>query len=154
MSDGISLLVYPVTDLGRAKALFTALLGVEPYADQPYYVGYRVGGQEIGLDPNGHAKAPGPIGYRRWTHRGEPRPWRPAGRPGRRRRTSAAAGSRRSSPTRTATSSAWCRADARGMRGAVQLPPSRDRELRTFDGIGAGTRSTIATPRASTDPRP
>lgn len=23
-----------------------------------------MGGQEIGLDPNGHAKAPGPIGYR------------------------------------------------------------------------------------------
>jgi predicted enzyme related to lactoylglutathione lyase len=30
------------------------LLGVEPYADAPYYVGFKVGNQEIGLDPNGH----------------------------------------------------------------------------------------------------
>ena len=64
MKQGIGLLVYPVKDLSRAKALFTALLGTEPYADAPYYVGYRVGEQEIGLDPNGHQSgATGPIGY-------------------------------------------------------------------------------------------
>jgi AhpD family alkylhydroperoxidase len=64
MKQGIGLLVYPVKDLGRAKALFSALLGTEPYADAPYYVGYRVGEQEIGLDPNGHKSgATGPIGY-------------------------------------------------------------------------------------------
>ncbi|MCA1553160.1 MAG: glyoxalase [Chloroflexi bacterium] len=40
--------------MARAKALFRTLLGVEPYADQPYYVGFRVGDQEIGLDPNSH----------------------------------------------------------------------------------------------------
>ena len=40
------------------------MLGVEPYVDQPYYLGFRVGNQEIGLDPNGHAKGmTGPIGY-------------------------------------------------------------------------------------------
>jgi predicted enzyme related to lactoylglutathione lyase len=39
-------------------------LGVEPYADMPYYVGFRVGDQEIGLDPNAHAKGvTSPIGY-------------------------------------------------------------------------------------------
>jgi predicted enzyme related to lactoylglutathione lyase len=38
--------------------------GVEPYADQPYYVGYRVGEQEIGLDPNGHKQGlTGPLPY-------------------------------------------------------------------------------------------
>jgi len=36
-------------------------LGVEPYVNEPYYVGYRVGGLEIGLDPN--AQNAGPITY-------------------------------------------------------------------------------------------
>ncbi len=54
MNQGITTIVYPVQDLARAKALFRALLGVEPYADAPYYVGFKVGGQDIGLDPNGH----------------------------------------------------------------------------------------------------
>jgi len=64
MKQGIQLLVYPVKDVARAKALYSELLGVEPYADQPYYVGFRTGDQEIGLDPSGHAKGlTGPIGY-------------------------------------------------------------------------------------------
>ena len=54
MNQGVTTVVYPVKDLVKAKALFSALLGVEPYADAPYYVGYKVGGQDIGLDPNGH----------------------------------------------------------------------------------------------------
>jgi predicted enzyme related to lactoylglutathione lyase len=64
MNHGISLLVYPVKDIARAKTLYSKLLGVQPYVDQPYYVGFRVGEQEIGLDPNGHRKGlAGPIGY-------------------------------------------------------------------------------------------
>ena len=64
MSQGISLFVYPVKDLAQAKTLYSTLLGVEPYADQPYYVGFRLRDQEIGLDPNGHNKGmTGPIGY-------------------------------------------------------------------------------------------
>ena len=32
--------------------------------DEAYYVGFRVGDQEIGLDPNGHNKGmTGPVGY-------------------------------------------------------------------------------------------
>ena len=54
MTEGARLIVYPVTDVAKAKDLYGTLLGVEPYADQPYYVGYRIDGQEIGLDPNGH----------------------------------------------------------------------------------------------------
>src|SRR5437899_2318256 len=54
MTSGMRTFVYPVSDLAQAKALWQAFLGVEPYADQPYYVGFRVGDQEIGLDPNGH----------------------------------------------------------------------------------------------------
>ncbi|MEU5364204.1 VOC family protein [Streptomyces sp. NPDC005925] len=64
MTDGLKTIIYPVKDLGRAKALFGALLGVEPYADEPYYVGYRAAGQDVGLDPNGHAKGmTGPVPY-------------------------------------------------------------------------------------------
>jgi predicted enzyme related to lactoylglutathione lyase len=62
MKQGIGLLVYPVKDVARAKAVFTQLLGAEPYVDQPYYVGYRVGDQEVGLDP--HGQSAGPIAYR------------------------------------------------------------------------------------------
>ena len=54
MNQGARTIIYPVKDIARAKELFHSLLGVEPYADQPYYVGFRVGDQEIGLDPNGH----------------------------------------------------------------------------------------------------
>src|SRR3982750_3417862 len=54
MNHGIKVVVYPVTDLAGAKATFQTFLGVEPYADSPYYVGFKVGDMDIGLDPNGH----------------------------------------------------------------------------------------------------
>ncbi|WP_330232137.1 VOC family protein [Nocardia sp. NBC_00508] len=65
MTAGLQTIIYPVTDLAKAKSVFAALLGVDPIADTPYYVGYRVAGQDIGLDPNGHAGKgmTGPIGY-------------------------------------------------------------------------------------------
>ncbi len=56
MTLRINPVVYPVKDLAQAKTLYGKLLGVGPYADTPYYVGFRVGDQEIGLDPNGHDK--------------------------------------------------------------------------------------------------
>ena len=52
-TQGIKTVLHPVTDLAAAKAVYTALLGVEPQADAPYYVGYDVEGQHIGLVPNG-----------------------------------------------------------------------------------------------------
>ena len=48
----VSLIVYPAKELVSTKQIFSKFLGVEPYVDGPYYVGYRVGGMEIGLDPN------------------------------------------------------------------------------------------------------
>ena len=54
MNRGIVVVIYPVKDLAKAKELFRNLLGTEPYTDSPFYVGFRVGDQEIGLDPNGH----------------------------------------------------------------------------------------------------
>ena len=59
----INNIAFPVSDLTAAKALFTALLSTEPYADMPYYVGFRAGdGPEIGLDPN-TKPGDGPICY-------------------------------------------------------------------------------------------
>jgi predicted enzyme related to lactoylglutathione lyase len=54
MNQGIKTVIYPVTDLAQAKATFQAFLGAEPNADSPYYVGFKVGDMDIGLDPNGH----------------------------------------------------------------------------------------------------
>jgi len=61
MDQGMRLLVFPVKDLAKAKALYRELLGVDPYADMPYYVGFRTGDLEIGLDPRG--KTAGPLAY-------------------------------------------------------------------------------------------
>ena len=55
------LVVFPASDLAKEKAIFTALVGTEPYVDGDYYVGYRVDDVEVGLDPNAHQK--GPIVY-------------------------------------------------------------------------------------------
>ena len=64
MTAGLKTIIYPVKDLTAAKALFSALLGVEPYADEPYYVGFKDAGQDVGLDPNGHARGmTGPVPY-------------------------------------------------------------------------------------------
>jgi predicted enzyme related to lactoylglutathione lyase len=64
MNQGIGTIIYPVTDIAQAKKLFSQLLGVEPYMDEPYYVGYKLGNQDIGLDPNGYNQGmTGPVSY-------------------------------------------------------------------------------------------
>jgi predicted enzyme related to lactoylglutathione lyase len=60
MAQNVKLLVFPVTDVETAKTYYSTFLGVEPYVDSPYYVGYRVGELEVGLDPN---SSTGPISY-------------------------------------------------------------------------------------------
>ena len=50
---GARTLLHPVADLHAAKAVYTALLGVEPIADSEYYVGFEAAGQHVGLVPNG-----------------------------------------------------------------------------------------------------
>lgn len=52
-TDGAKTLLHPVADLEKAKAVYVALLGTEPQADSPYYVGFDVAGQHIGLVPAG-----------------------------------------------------------------------------------------------------
>ena len=63
-TEGIKTVLHPVSDLARAKAVYTALLGIEPQADAPYYVGYDVAGQHIGLVPGGGPQGmTSPIAY-------------------------------------------------------------------------------------------
>ncbi|HKS98324.1 MAG TPA: VOC family protein [Rugosimonospora sp.] len=52
-TEGIKTVLHPVTDLTAAKAVYTALLGVAPSADAPYYVGFDAADQHIGLVPGG-----------------------------------------------------------------------------------------------------
>jgi predicted enzyme related to lactoylglutathione lyase len=52
-TQGIKTVLHPVSDLAAAKAVYSALLGVAPQADAPYYVGFEAAGQHIGLVPGG-----------------------------------------------------------------------------------------------------
>jgi predicted enzyme related to lactoylglutathione lyase len=57
-TQGVKTILHPVTDLEKAKPVYAALLGIEPMADSPYYVGFEAEGQQIGLVPNSDMTAP------------------------------------------------------------------------------------------------
>ncbi|HET7537486.1 MAG TPA: VOC family protein [Candidatus Didemnitutus sp.] len=57
MIRGLRTALYPAPDLARAKAWYAATLGVAPYFDEPFYVGFNVGGFELGLVPDAAASA-------------------------------------------------------------------------------------------------
>jgi len=50
--EGLRTVIYPAPDLGAAKQWWTALLGIDPYFDQPFYVGFSVAGYELALMPD------------------------------------------------------------------------------------------------------
>ena len=50
---GLRTAIYPVTDLAAAKAWYAEVLQLQPYFDEPFYVGLAVGGFELGLVPDG-----------------------------------------------------------------------------------------------------
>lgn len=63
-TQGIRTVLHPVSDPATAKAVYAALLGVEPSADAPYYVGFDVDGQHIGLVPHsGPQGTASPVSY-------------------------------------------------------------------------------------------
>lgn len=63
-TQGILTVLHPVSDVAAAKAVYAALLGVEPSADSEYYVGFDAAGQHIGLVPNGGPqKMDSPVAY-------------------------------------------------------------------------------------------
>jgi predicted enzyme related to lactoylglutathione lyase len=63
MINGLRTVKYPVADLDRAKAWFTEVFGCAPYFDQPFYVGFSVGGFELGLVPDGTPGTDGSVVY-------------------------------------------------------------------------------------------
>jgi predicted enzyme related to lactoylglutathione lyase len=52
-TEGIKTVLHPVSDLGTAKPVYAALLGISPQTDESYYVGFEANGQHIGLVPGG-----------------------------------------------------------------------------------------------------
>lgn len=56
---GLRTAIYHVADLPAAKAWYTQVLGIPPYFDEPFYVGFSVGGYELGLDPDTASAPPG-----------------------------------------------------------------------------------------------
>jgi catechol 2,3-dioxygenase-like lactoylglutathione lyase family enzyme len=59
---GLRTVVYPAPDLAASKAWWTEALGIEPYFDEPFFVGFNPGGYELGLNPAGDPAA-GPNTY-------------------------------------------------------------------------------------------
>src|SRR6516225_1996870 len=101
-TQGIKTVLHPVSDLARAKAVYTALLGVPPQNDESYYVGFEAAGQHIGLVPGGGRQGmTGAVAY-----------WWPR------------------SPTPTAMSSGCCRTRERRRRRRTRLAPRSDPRAR------------------------
>ncbi len=63
MIQGLRTVVDPAPDLDAGKAWYAGVLGVDPYFDEPFYVGFAVGGFELGLVPDGSPGAVGSVAY-------------------------------------------------------------------------------------------
>ena len=59
MIQGLRTVIYQVDDLQAAKNWYSSVLGFAPYFDEPFYVGFNVGGFELGLDPDDENVAKG-----------------------------------------------------------------------------------------------
>lgn len=49
---GLRTVIYRVGNLVEAKAWYIKAFGTAPYFDEPYYVGFNIGGYELGLQPD------------------------------------------------------------------------------------------------------
>lgn len=49
---GLRTTIYKVGDISEAKVWYTKAFGVEPYFDEPFYVGFNIAGYELGLQPD------------------------------------------------------------------------------------------------------
>ena len=63
MIRGLRTVIYHVTDLAKAKAWYSQVLEREPYFDETFYVGFSVGGFELGLNPDGAPGSGGTVAY-------------------------------------------------------------------------------------------
>ena len=53
---GLRTAVYHCPDLAAGKAFYAAVAGHAAYFDEPFYVGFSVGGFELGLVPDGQPR--------------------------------------------------------------------------------------------------
>ncbi|HLJ35697.1 MAG TPA: VOC family protein [Ktedonobacteraceae bacterium] len=63
MFQGLRTVIYGAKDIAQAKAWYSTVLGIQPYFDEPFYVGFEVGGFELGLEPGAAVGTSGPIAY-------------------------------------------------------------------------------------------
>lgn len=59
---GLRTAIYHVNDLDKAKEWYANAFGVKPYFDEPFYVGFDIGGYELGLNPDLSETGSGPGG--------------------------------------------------------------------------------------------
>ena len=59
MIRGLRTVIYKVPDIEKAREWYRTILSVDPYFDEPFYVGFNVGGFELGLDPDLSEGGPG-----------------------------------------------------------------------------------------------
>jgi predicted enzyme related to lactoylglutathione lyase len=59
MIKGLATVIYHVRDIDRARAWYATAFGQAPYFDEPFYVGFNIGGFELGLDPDPAGAPPG-----------------------------------------------------------------------------------------------
>ncbi|MCG2586375.1 VOC family protein [Massilia sp. TS11] len=63
MFEGLRTVLYPTPDLAQGKAWYASVFGVAPYFDEAFYVGFAVGGFELGLVPDATPGADGSVAY-------------------------------------------------------------------------------------------
>lgn len=60
--QGLRTAIYPVPDMEAAKEWYATTFGVQPYYDEPFYIGFNIGGYELGLIPAEGSSKPGESG--------------------------------------------------------------------------------------------
>jgi catechol 2,3-dioxygenase-like lactoylglutathione lyase family enzyme len=61
--QGLRTCLYKVSDIEKAKSWYTKAFGASPYFEEPFYVGYNIGGYELGLQPDPGTKGDSVVAY-------------------------------------------------------------------------------------------
>lgn len=65
--QGLRTVMYHVGDTAAARSWYSEVLGIDPYFDQPeYYIGFNVGGYELGLHPEVAGMPKGDSAFAYW----------------------------------------------------------------------------------------
>lgn len=60
---GLRTVIYPVADLDAATNWYQQVFQTAPYFNEPFYVGFAIGGFELGLVPDGQPSRDGQVVY-------------------------------------------------------------------------------------------